>query len=223
MDGSDEALRRALRYPYATPESSFVLVGGLAVDPGSVELPPAAREPLLAYGANASPEALARKLGEDGAPLPASRATLADFDVVHSAHVSSYGAVPATLSPSPGTAVSVFVLHLTAGQREAIDATEPNYELSRPPHFECRLDDGELLSGVTAYLSRHGCLELDGSPVALAATPASSRRFPAMSQPEILDRVRELLAPERGLERFVLDAAADPALARRWTAQLRRS
>jgi hypothetical protein len=47
--------------------------------------------------------------------------------------------------------------------------------------------------------------------------------LPALSEPEVLDRVRGVLAPERSLERFVLDAAADPALARRWTVLLRRS
>ena len=205
MDGSDEALRRALRYPYAVPEStpSCWSAAARSIRPRP-SCRPATREPLLAYGANASPEGLARKLGEDAAPLPARRATLAGFDVVYSAHLSSYGAVPATLSPSPGTEVSVFVLHLTADQRGAIDATEPNYELSRPPHFECRLDDGELLSGVPAYLSRHGRLELDGSPGVArggaGALAAAEAELPAMSsRPSTLDRLSAARpGPRRG-------------------------
>jgi hypothetical protein len=209
MDGSDEALRRALRYPFPAPERSFVLERGRPRGPRPADRKRvASRERLLAYGANASPEALAAKLGE-GEPLLAERVSLTGFDVVYSAHVSTYGAVPATLAPSPGTEVAAFALHLTASQRRALDATEPNYEL------------GEA-NGLPAYLSRHGCLELDGSPVALAAIPAAGRRLPVLDEPEVLERVRLLLAPDRSLEQFVLGAASDPALARRWTEMLRR-
>jgi hypothetical protein len=224
VTGSDEALQRALRYPYAAPERSFVLAKGRAVEPSAWPGPEMSdREPLLAYAANAAPAALTRKLGRRAEPLLAERAAAIGFDVVYSAHVSLYGAVPATLIPSPGTEVAVFVLRLSAAQRQAIDATEPNYELSRLPGLECRLDDGRVLDELPVYLSRHGPLDLDGSAVALAAVPATRRRLPALSEPEVLDRVRGVLAPERSLERFVLDAAADPALARRWTVLLRRS
>jgi len=97
-------LARALDYPYATPEGSYLYRDGAAL-----EVPPAGpdlagRSPLLAYGANAAPEALARKLEPLGAvELPVLQFELAGFDVVYSAHVSPYGAVPATLVESPGT------------------------------------------------------------------------------------------------------------------------
>jgi hypothetical protein len=39
----------------------------------------------------------------------------------------------------------------------------------------------------------------------------------------VLERIAALLAPGSTLERFVLDAAADPAQARRWTERLRSS
>ncbi len=223
MDGSEEVLQRALRYPYATPERSFVLSGGRAADPDEVEVEWAGRETQLAYGANAAPEALARKLAGVPGPLPAQRATLTGFDVVYSRHISAYGAVPATLFPSPGTEVGVFVLRPDRAQQRAIAATEPNYELTRPEGLDCRLEDGRLLSSAPVHVSRHGCLELDGSPVALAAVTATGRRLPALGERQALDRVRAVVSPERSLERFVLDAAADPALARRWTEQLRPS
>ena len=53
----------------------------------------------------------------------------ADFDVVYSAHVSPYGAVPATLIESPGTTAPVFVLHPTPEQHALLTASEPNYDL----------------------------------------------------------------------------------------------
>jgi hypothetical protein len=209
MDDFDEVLRRALRYPYATPGRSFVLAGGRALDPATAPLDLAGREPLLAYGANAAPEALARKLGAEGEPLLAERTTLVGHDVVYSAHLSPYGAVPATLTPSAGTEIAAFVLHLTGDQRRALDATELNYEASE-------------VEGVAVYLSRHGPLTLDGSPVALAAVPASGRLLPAMSEAQVLDRVRRLLSPRLSLEQFVA-TAADPATARCLTELLKRS
>jgi hypothetical protein len=221
MDRTCEALQRALRYPYAIPERSFVLAGGRAVELGASELGVEAREPQLAYGANASPEALARKLGAGHEPLPAVRARLVGFDVVYSRHLSLYGAIPATLVSSPGTAIGAFVLYPTPGQRRAIEVSEPNYELTRLDGLECLLEGGEALPAADAHLSRHGCLELDGSPVALAAIPAAGRRLQTLSQRQVLDRVRAALAPQLGLEQFVLAAAADPALGREWTARLR--
>src|SRR6478752_8024087 len=135
MADSDPAaaiLRRALEYPYATPDRSYLYRGGAAheIPPGGPDL--ADRTPLLSYGANSPPEALARKLAPfPGAELPVLRAELEDFDVVYSAHVSPYGAVPATLMESPGAVAPVFVLHPTAEQGALLTATEPNYDLVR--------------------------------------------------------------------------------------------
>src|SRR5689334_15764875 len=91
-------LARALGYPYATPERSYLYLDGEAMElpPGGPDL--SGRSPLIAYGANAAPEALGLKLSQlPGVELPAMRFELEGFDVVYSAHVSPYGAVPATL------------------------------------------------------------------------------------------------------------------------------
>lgn len=210
MDEADEVLSRALGYPYEAPRHSFALVEGRAVDPGSVDLGGAPRTPLLAYGSNASPPVLERKLAGLGEPLLAERSRLTGFDVVYSAHISPYGSVPATLAASPGTEVDVFVLQLTPAQHRALDVTEPNYELSEA-------------GGLPAYLSRHGCLRLDGSPIALRAIEARDRRLPELDQRQVLERVRALLAPDDSLERFVRDSVSDPALARRRGELLRPS
>jgi hypothetical protein len=183
--------RRALEYPYPTPERSYVYRDGEAR-----ELPPAGpdligRTPLLSYGANAAPQALARKLASlPEQELPVLRAELEGFDVVYSAHVSPYGAVPATLLESPGTTAPVFVLHPTAEQRALLTASEPNYDLVE-------------VDGVAAYRSKHGCLELDGSPVALAAVRAVGRTLPELDEPAVLERVRAHLEPQLSLEQFV--------------------
>ncbi len=191
-----ERLRRADAYPYATPPHSFVQLGRDTTE--LFELPDlGGRRPLLAYGSNAAPEALARKLAEDPeTPLPLIRAELSDFDVVYSDHLSPYGAVPATLYPSPGTIVTAFVAYPTEEQRRRLAATEPNYDEHSLASIVCRPELGDPLAELDAFLSRHGCLLLEGSPVALSAIAAQGRKFPALSQTEAKRlRARRAIAP----------------------------
>jgi hypothetical protein len=212
-----EILARAVAYPYEAPLGSFVQRDGQAhrLDPGALE--PEGRRPLLAYGANAAPAVLARKLAaHPHQPLPLLRAELSGFDVVYSAHISPYGAVPSTLQRSPGA--TVFVAYPTAEQEELLTATEPNYEQHRLHDLELRTDLGPIES-VDAYISRHGCLTLDGSEIALTAIAAVGRRFPSLGEVEVLERVRHILAPELDLERFVA-SSLDPGLAAARTAVL---
>ena len=180
-----------MAYPYATPERSYLYLDG-----GTRELPTAgvdfsARTPLLSYGANAAPDALARKLASlPGVEMPVVRAELDGFDVVYSAHVSPYGAVPATLHESPGTTAPVFVLHPTPEQQALLTASEPNYDLVE-------------VEGIAAYRSKHGPLLVDGSPVSLAAIRSAGRTLPELDEPAILERVRAQVAPDLELGEFV--------------------
>ncbi|HEU5104408.1 MAG TPA: hypothetical protein VFU11_01070 [Solirubrobacterales bacterium] len=186
-------LKRALDYPYAAPRRFYLYRDGAAHEapPGGFDL--SDRTPLLSYGANSAPEALARKLAPlPGVELPVERAELEGFDVVYSAHVSPYGAVPATLHESPGTTAPVFVLHPTPEQRRLLTASEPNYDLVE-------------VEGLAAYRSKHGCLQLDGTPVALAAVRSRGRTLPELDEPAVLERVRAAVAPELDLAAFVRD------------------
>lgn len=223
MEERSEALERALAYPYAAPPHSFLQRGPdtLALGEGEVDL--SARTPMVAYGANASPRVLAHKLGATGEEIPALRARLEDFDVVYSAHISPYGSIPATLRPSCGARARAFVLYLTAEQVRLMSETELNYTLAPLPGTACRLEDGPAPAQPLAYLTRHGNLLLDGSEVALAEVEAPGRVLPAMSQRQVLERVSRALCPERTLERFVLETAADPHLAAEWAERLERT
>jgi hypothetical protein len=184
-------LKRALTYPYATPGRSYLYREGAAEElpNGGPDL--TGRTPLLSYGANAAPEALALKLASlPRVELPVVRAELEDFDVVYSAHISPYGAVPATLVESPGTVAPVFVLHPTSEQRALLTASELNYDLVE-------------VGGMEAFRSKHGQLALDGSEVALAAVRSRGRTLPELDQPAVLERARAHLEPELTLEEFV--------------------
>jgi hypothetical protein len=214
-----EIFARAADYPYPAPLRSFLQLGERATDlPDPLDL--GGRRPLLAYGANAAPTVLARKLAAlPHEPLPVLRAELPGFDVVFSAHISPYGAVPSTLQLSPGTTAPVYVAFPTPEQEDLLIESEPNYELRRLSEVIVRLEDGEQLTGPDAFVSRHGCLAIDGAPVALAAIESAGRAFPSLGEVEALDHVRGLLAPEQDLERFV-ESSLDPGLAAARTAVL---
>ena len=196
-------LKRALEYPYATPERSYVYRDGTAEElPDELDL--GGRTPLLAYGANAAPEALAYKLAAlPGEEMPVLRAELEGFDVVYSAHVSPYGAVPATLRESVGTTAPVFVVFPNPRQLELLTAYELNYDLVTLSGVSCRLEDGTAVAEPGAYRSIHGCLSLDGGEVALAAVRSVGRVLPELDEPAMLERVRAQLDPEVPLEEFV--------------------
>jgi hypothetical protein len=200
-------VERALSYPYSNPGCSFVHRPGEVREIGGAEVQAeldTGRTPLLAYGANAAPEALDRKLATlPERMLPVLLAELEGFDVVYSAHVSPYGAVVATLMRSLGTCVRVHVAYPDADQLPLLAATEPNYELSGLAELECRVDGVGTLTALDAFESRHGSLRLEGAAVALAAIPASGRALRSMAEPEILELVRAQLAPKLSLEQFV--------------------
>lgn len=213
-----ELLALAAAYPYPAPLRSFLQVGERTFD--LLDAPDlVGRRPLLAYGANAAPAVLARKLAAlPPEPLPVLRAELAEFDVVYSAHIAPNGAVPSTLQRSPGTTAPVYVAYPTAEQEQALTEAELNYELAQL-ELEAWTEEGETISLADAFVSRHGCLALDGGEVALAAIESAGRRFPSMGEVEVLERVRHILASELDLERFVA-SSLDPGLAAARTAVL---
>jgi hypothetical protein len=218
----NDVVERALGYPYGAPAAPFAQLGHQTLDPSEVEIDRAARTPVLAYGSNAAPRVLSRKLALSDQPVLVVPARLCGFDVVYSAHISPYGAIPATLQHSPGTEVRVHVIYMTPAQIGVISSTEPNYEPRLLEGIECRLEDGEGLDEVSAYISRHGCLLVDGSELALSAVSATGRSLPAIAEPEAMELVRSSLCPDTDLETFVLANVTDPNLSQARSAQLPR-
>jgi hypothetical protein len=199
-----DPVARALAYPFAAPPASYALGGG------DVLPLPEGRTIVLAYGANGDPSVLRRKLGPRERVV-ALAGTLHDFDAVYSAHISPYGAVPATLRRVPGRALPAWALLLTEAQLGRLAQTEPNYNLRRLD--DVRFESEELaVEQAHAFVSRHGALAVDGAPVRLADR----------TQREVQELVRARLAPDEELEAFIAANAADSARAARFTAILRR-
>ena len=209
------ALARAKSYPFDIPSRSYIYADG-----GHEELTPclpmpdlSGRRPVLAVGSNQSPWQLGRKFKEPNwGPIPVIRATLADFDIVYSAHIASYGSIPSTLYHSPGTRVTLFVNWLTPDQEKRMHETEVatgNYHFGALEGIELRLDGGQTLPSAYLYSSRRGALLRDGLPVALSEIAAIDRRWPSMRQEEIQAHVRDRTAPCQPVDEFILAAIAD--------------
>ena len=171
---------------------------------------PARPARLLSYGANASPIELARKLEGTDPVVPVALTEMGDVDVVFSAHASPRGGLGAAVQRSEGTWIEVALTFVDEELLPLIDATEVNYDRVRLPQ------------GAEAYVSKHGCLTIDGGEVALSAVRARGRRFPELSTIDAVEEVRRRIAPDVPLERFVRENAEDGALRAERTAVLRR-
>lgn len=222
MNERSDVVERAMGYPYEAPRRPFVQLGHETLAPGEIEVDRDERVPMLAYGSNAAPVVLARKLALSDQPVLVVPAWLDGFDVVYSAHISPYGAIPATLQRSPGTEVRVHLVYMTEAQVGLVSATEPNYESATVGGALCRPDEGDPVVDPAAYISRHGCLLVESSEVALAAVEARGRAFPHLGEAEAIEHVRRATAPDSDTESFVLANVTDPGLSQARTAQLPR-
>ncbi|MFF8319468.1 hypothetical protein ACF06V_20135 [Streptomyces bobili] len=156
-----------LMYPGVWPAESGLLDGDRLLPLDRLTFPD--RTPLLAVGSNACPGQLRHKMAEFGltSPVPMVRTRVTGIDVGVSAHVSILGYVSASPVHAPGVTRELFVIWLDAEQLALVDATEPNFDRVQLPEPSARveLDDGGTLSGVFAYVNRHGVLHNgDGVP-----------------------------------------------------------
>ncbi len=169
---------------------------------------------VLAYGSNAAPGRLRQKLASVPTAVALVEARLHDLDVVHAAHVTSYGAVPGTLAGSPGTTVRAFVLHLDADLLPRLHRTESlgaNYAFVRLR--DIRLTVGNrTVEAIDTYLALSGVLAPDGDPIAVAGFDRTDGRFRVLPQGTVLDMVRVLTAPDADRVTFCRDLVAhEPA------------
>lgn len=191
---TEAAYRFGLGYPWDRPAGSYLLTAGEVRPIADLDLRAwtADRHPLVTFGANGAPHRLIERFA--GFSEPADREVLVltghlhGFDVGANIVPVPYGAVPAILFDSPGTAVRAAVLWLTPLQVETLVFAELGYRLGRLDHARFEIDEVDVtIDVVFAFIGRTGALRLDGEPVALAAVPAHHRTARAMTQEELLE------------------------------------
>lgn len=219
----DDPVRRALDYPYAVPDTSYLWdesgVTSVASLPDLRD-----RHPVIACGSNQSPDQLSRKFAGCGlGVVPVLETWLNGLDAAHSAHVSSYGAFPATLIDAPGVRARFFVTWLTDAQLTRMHDTEAvgeNYVYGRVEGRAVRHFGQEVAGPCFAYVSRWGCLMTGGDVMALSAIAAEGRTAAAHEQKDVQTRMRDRLEPGLDLSDFIRRAAADESVRRDRTVAL---
>jgi hypothetical protein len=88
---------------------------------------------------------------------------------VHSAHVSPYGSVPATIVERERAVARVHVL--LVADPGPLDETEPNYHRVRLTGLDLVADRIGRIDAADAYVSKWGPLLVDGRPVPLGSRP----------------------------------------------------
>jgi hypothetical protein len=178
---------RALNYPYAAIEEDFLFTDGAAIELEDDSLLNN-RQAVLAVGSNRSPEQLVRKFGKNET-IPVTKATLRDYDVFYSAHIASYGSIPAVLGRSDGTLVDLSVTWLLPHQLERMHETEArgkSYDYGESSSLQLDLGNDRSAKSIGCYLGRNGCASFDGGPIVLKEVMASDRKFPSADQKTIL-------------------------------------
>jgi hypothetical protein len=219
----DEHYQRAIGYPWERPPGSC-----LVTDEGVKDLvdmdarrreelvsryvkDAADRIPLLAYGANGSPERLALKLAHvppDQREALILAGYLEGFDAGAAAQVPVWSSIPATLVPSSGTVLRIAVLFLTPRQFTTLWWTELSYMVGALSGVNLTIEETpEPIDRAIVFVSRYGALCVDGQPVVMAALQARNRRFPALTQTEIMEAVAQVTLGRGSSTRDLVKAA----------------
>ena len=220
-------VQRALAYPYDVATESFALVGG---ERRALAGAPAVTAPvaIVASGSNAAPARLAEKLrgvGGDGV-VHGVVGTLDGFCPVYSAHLTSYGAAPATLVAEAGCRARLVCLQVprallpTLHRSEALDT---NYGFDALTGARFVGDDGRVIEAPHAYLSLHGPLARHPATRRLDAFTVRGSAHPAASEATVLESIRRALAPALDLDEFIVRCVEQRDFRRRCTERLRTS
>ena len=212
----------AMSYPFSRSHESFVFVNGtieylesyekdkLNTFLSDVEAPSIEnRMPVLAYGANASPERLKLKFSQlSPAVFPVIRAKLIDFDIVFASHYSSYGAIPATLMFAPHTTVDLFVTFLEEKQLGLMHQSELSgrkYVFGQLNNIKVQLDGNEMLNSIYSYWTGYGHYSDKDQAIALSKVPAAGRQLKSWTQMDMQKQARDHLDPGKSLSNFILE------------------
>ncbi len=218
-DSREDRLAHAKGYPYDLPKASYVLYEGKVLhDRGYAVNDMAKRTPVLAFGSNAAPEQLKRKFAKTlkKGLIPVFKVILPGFDVVYSARLTSYGAIPAALAPSKGTVLETFVTYLTKRQLRVLHDSElgktPSkaaYQFGELRGLNAMVDRVGVAERLYVYRSQTGALGRDGGMVAYEEVTVQNRSLLAVPHAEMLAMVHGDLDGAGGLDDFIMNVIGD--------------
>ena len=190
------------------PDGSEIAVSDLLASLGLAHVVNEPLQPAVGYGSNPAPSQLARKYDKQSATgsavIPVMKGRLSDYDVVWTPVFVSYGAMPATIAPSPGTDVDIWVTWLSKAFVEHMSETEhvgeSLYAFAELTGVDYAFDgpDPKVLK---VYISCFGALTVDGETLAVSSVPALQRRFLPVDSPTALAAIMATI----GWQESVLD------------------
>ena len=211
------AIQHACAYPFARPACSYLFKDG-----GMHPLSPDFHEgriPVLASGSNASPKRLRAKFDDADDPIPVTKAVLHDFAVVFAGHFTGYGAIPATLAPSPKASTTVWITWLTRPQlaimhrSEGVIAcreVEQRYDYIELGNLDLHPEQSGPVSSAGAYLSRR-MMAPEGHPIRFAEVSSRQCQLRALNQRSVLRLAHKLLDPDVSFSMFMSRVLSDPS------------
>lgn len=172
-----------LNYPGLSPSASFIftnkqveLLRGTSLisaanewltKHGSLSL--CQRYAILSSGSNSNPAQIKIKLkkSQEDEAIPYLLAKINGVVPVYSGHISTYGAIPATLEHIDTSTRELFVAFLTHEQLiQFIESEHGNYQLSYSSQLKVNIDN-ENVQSVYAFVSNRGVLYLNDQPILL--------------------------------------------------------
>lgn len=191
VKAKEDAVERALSYPYPRPPTSYIFQDGQSTPLPDDFVPSPSYVAVLSVGSNASPVQLKRKYG-DAETIPVLAVRLHGLDIVYGSLLSAYGCIPATAVASAGTVVDSHVTLLSPAAVTHMHKTEGGYDyckLVQSDAVRVQYKDAHVhVPGhVFCYVSRDGGLLLDGQSYALAEFKAVGRTRPALGQRDMMD------------------------------------
>lgn len=190
------------------PDGSAVAASDLLASLGLAHLVDEALQPAIGYGSNPAPSQLARKYAKQSAigsaAIPVMKGRLSGYDVVWTPVFVGYGSMPATITPSPGTDVDIWVTWLSKAFVEHMSETEhigeSLYAFAELTGVDYAFD-GPDPQKLRVYISCFGALTVGGETLAVASVPALQRRFRPVDSPTALTAIEATI----GWQGSVLD------------------
>ena len=220
-----DMLQRARDYPYDSPRSSYLYSNEGITDFQSDQT--IGRTPVLAFGSNKAPAQLKRKFGHIvDCFIPVEMVKLHDFDVVFSAHITSYGAIPAMLQHCPGVIVEIAITWLNDTQLQIMHESElyaGNYSFAQLENLT--INRGQKLSSTSAYAYvgerghySHGNISKEA--ISIADISATHRRWESSTTSDLLNQLYKTSGAEVSEDEFILRLIRDVDYRRNLSAKM---